>query len=313
MHYLVTGCAGFIGSTLSEMLISDGHQVTGVDAFTNYYPVKTKVSNLRELSESKAFSLVQKDVRDIGPRELHSVDAVIHLAAQPGVRDSWLDFQTYVRNNVDATQVLLQLCVDQGISRMVFASSSSIYGDQRHYPVDEGAGPSPRSPYGVTKLAGEALCLAYSENFGLETPSLRFFTVYGPRQRPDMAIQRILTAAIAGSPFTLFGDGSARRDFTYVQDVARACVLAAQRPLPRHHVPLNIGGSGDTSMRDLISLAEQVTGYPVNVRYEDGQLGDVQRTGADTSLAATILGWTPKFGMTEGLQRQADYIKNRIR
>ena len=229
MRALVTGVAGFIGSNLADLLLADGHEVVGIDCFTDYYDIAIKRSNIAQAQVHKNFRLVEEDLLDCDLRALlDGIDAVFHQAGQPGVRLSWADgFETYTRLNVLATQRLLEAAKDSSIDRLVYASSSSLYGAAEHYPTSEVDLPAPMSPYGVTKLAAEHLCSLYHRNYGVPTVSLRYFTVFGPRQRPDMAMHRLIDSAINGSEFTMFGDGSQIRDFTYVGDIVKANIAAA--------------------------------------------------------------------------------------
>lgn len=304
MRLMVTGCAGFIGSHLVDCLISDGHEVLGIDSFTPYYDRVLKDRNIRWNNDAQAFSFIEKDVADIKPDDLQGIDAIVHLAAQPGVRASWSHFDDYVNENLLATHRLASSAGEAGVKRFVFASSSSVYGDAHTYPTTETTSTTPRSPYGVTKLAGESLLEAHVENFGLEVFALRFFTVYGPGQRPDMAIQRLIRSAIDGQEFKLFGDGHQRRDFTYVRDITDACVRATTVEASSGMTRLNIGGSGDISMNDLIQLVEDTVGQPVSLSRHAAQLGDVLRTGADGALSRATLGWETSVKIKDGVRSQ---------
>lgn len=308
MRYLVTGCAGFIGSSLSQALLAEGHSVIGIDSFTPYYDVRLKEGNLRDLDENPRFEFRQQDVRDLTSDDMSEISTVFHLAAQPGVRASWGEFDKYIDNNLDATHHLAELARIARSFRIVFASSSSVYGDQQDYPTVEGSELKPRSPYGVTKLAGEALLRAYAENHGVSTAALRFFTVYGPKQRPDMAIQRLISTALFDGTFELYGDGTARRDFTFVGDVVEACIRAAKVDLPSTFVPINVGGSGDTSMNRVVEIIEKITDRRIDIRRMESQKGDVKRTGADASLAMHILGWKSTINIEEGIRRQVEHV-----
>ena len=305
---LVTGAAGFIGSTLAERLVADGWSVRGVDRFTAYYEEGQKRANIAGVVGNPAFQLVEADLLTAAIEPLLAdVDVVFHLAAQPGVRLSWADgFRLYNDLNVNVTQRLLEVCSAATLQRFVYASSSSVYGQSPQYPTDEESPTRPHSPYGVTKLAAELLCGAYAENFGVPITSLRYFTVYGPRQRPDMAIHRMIEAARRGTAFPLFGDGSHVRDFTFVDDVARATMMAGTAPLPAGTV-LNVAGGSQTKVSDLIDLVGDVVGHPVPVQLMPGQHGDVSRTGGAIDRAEQLLGWQPRVSLRDGVSAQAEW------
>jgi UDP-glucuronate 4-epimerase len=306
MHAIVTGAAGFIGSHVSELLLRRGLRVTGIDCFTPYYDPAIKRRNVAELEGWDGFRLVEADLRDADLIDLLAgADLVYHLAAQAGVRGSWAGgFEEYAEHNVIATQRLLEASRRTSVRRVTYASSSSVYGNAMRYPTTEADLPQPYSPYGVTKMAAEQLCVAYAENFGLQTASLRYFTVYGERQRPEMAISRLIDAALTGTPFPLFGDGRAVRDFTYVGDIARATVDAGLEDLPAGAV-MNVGGGDPVSMSELIDVVAEAVGRPVPIEQQPSAPGDVTRTGGDTSRAAELLGWRPQVGLAEGVDRQA--------
>lgn len=310
MHALVTGAAGFIGSSLAEALVARGWRVRGVDRFTSYYEEAQKRSNLAALVDNDQFELVESDLlsADLGP-VTDGIDVVFHFAAQPGVRLSWADgFRLYNESNVDVTQRLLEAVRPMG-TRFVYASSSSVYGRAPRWPTDESAETVPHSPYGVTKLAGELLCRAYAANFGVPTVSLRLFTVYGPRQRPDMAIHRMIESAREGTPFPLFGDGSAVRDFTYVGDVVDAAVLAGSVGVEAGSV-FNVAGGGSTSVAELIDLVSDQVGSPVNVERRAEQAGDVERTGASIERVREALGWAPEIDLRTGVANQVEWHRS---
>lgn len=304
MRVVVTGCAGFIGSQLAEACVARGDQVVGIDALTDYYEVADKRDNLRALLASDGFEFHQVDLADGFDRFAEGADVVFHQAGQPGVRSSWrAQFDEYVARNVVATQRLLESCRAHDVGRVVYASSSSVYGNADRYPVDESMRPQPFSPYGVTKLAGEHLCSLYAANFGLSVVSLRYFTVYGPRQRPDMAMHRLFEAALGGPVFPMFGTGEQLRDFTYVGDVVRANLLAAAAELDPGLV-VNVAGGGACSMLELIGIVEELTGGPVPIDWQPGERGDVRRTGGSTELARATIGWSPEIDVRTGLGRQ---------
>jgi nucleoside-diphosphate-sugar epimerase len=306
MRALVTGVAGFIGSTLADALLARGDRVLGVDFFTPYYERSAKEANLADARRSDRFELTENDLRtcDIASL-LDGVDVVFHQAAQAGVRLSWSDgFADYTGHNVLATQRLLEAAKTAGGTRVVYASSSSVYGNAARYPTTEDDLPRPHSPYGVTKLAAEHLCNLYSANWKLPTVSLRYFTVYGPRQRPDMAIHRLLVAALSGDAFPLYGDGSAVRDFTYVSDVVNANIAAADHDCEPGTV-VNIAGGSSITMTDLLALAADVVGQAVAVDRLPDQPGDVARTGGTTDRAAALLDWQPSIDLRAGITAQA--------
>jgi UDP-glucuronate 4-epimerase len=306
-RYLVTGVAGFIGSHLAETLLNQGHAVVGVDALTDHYDPAAKRRNIEPLRSSPGFRFIQADLLEADLSALlGDVDIVFHEAGQPGVRRSWgREFEPYVRNNVLVTQRLLEAAKGAALSRFVFASSSSIYGDAQTLPVSEASLPRPRSPYGVTKLAAEHLCGLYAREFGIPTISLRYFTVYGPRQRPDMAISRFIHALRAGEEIVVHGDGEQSRDFTFVADVVRANLSAALATLPRTDGPVyNLGGGTRTSVNAVIRLLEGLTGATARIRTAPGEAGDVQHTWADCRAARADLGFTPLTELEVGLRAQ---------
>ncbi|HYZ18314.1 MAG TPA: NAD-dependent epimerase/dehydratase family protein [Gaiellaceae bacterium] len=312
MKALVTGCAGFIGSHLTESLLADGHEVVGVDCFTDNYGRETKRANLEAAADWAAFRFLSLDLGHAPlDRLVEQVDVVFHLAAEPGVRTSWgTRFESYVHNNVLATQHLLEAAKAWPEKRVVYASSSSIYGDAELLPTSEDTIPRPFSPYGVTKLAAEHLCTLYHGNFGLQTVSLRYFSVYGPRQRPDMAFNRFCRAAVLGQPLTIFGDGRQTRDFTFVSDVVAATRSAATAPRAAGGV-YNVGGGSGASVNEALELIAALAGRPLDVRYIDRELGDVRDTGADISRAGTDLGYQPRTSLAEGLQAELEWMLER--
>jgi UDP-glucuronate 4-epimerase len=307
----VTGAAGFIGSTLAERLIARGDEVVGIDCFTPYYERAVKESNLDALRRASAFELVDADLRTAFLEPvLDGVDVVFHQAGQPGVRLSWSDgFADYASHNVLATQRLLEAAVSVGTPRFVYASSSSVYGKAPSYPTTELDLPHPHSPYGVTKLAGEHLCNLYAHNQALSTVALRYFTVYGPRQRPDMAMHRLVEAGLTGEPFPLFGDGSAIRDFTFVGDVVEANLAAAAADVAPGTV-VNIAGGGETVMTDLIELTGKLVGRDITIEQGPEQAGDVPRTGGRIDQAQALLGWEPQVSLPEGLTAQVAWHRS---
>ena len=312
MRALVTGTAGFIGSTLADALLARGDTVRGVDCFTPYYDRSAKEANLTDARERSTFELVEADLRtaEIAPL-LGGVDVVFHQAAQPGVRLSWAEgFADYDGHNILATQRLLEAARAAKVQRVVYASSSSVYGNAPTYPTTEDDLPRPHSPYGVTKLAAEHLCNLYAANWGLPTVSLRYFTVYGPRQRPDMAFHRLIEAGLRGTAFPLFGDGSAVRDFTFVGDVVAANLAAADADCAPGTV-VNVAGGGSIAMSDLLVMADELIGEPVTIDRRPPQAGDVARTGGTIERAQRLLGWAPCTSLREGFAAQVAWHRAR--
>jgi UDP-glucuronate 4-epimerase len=305
-RYLVTGCAGFIGSTLTDALLADGCEVVGIDAFTDYYDRSAKEAALAGARDHPAFTLLEHDLAadPLAEDALDRLDGIFHLAARPGVRASWgAGFEAYVSDNILATHAVADVAGARGL-RLVFASSSSIYGDALAYPTLEDTPPSPISPYGVTKLACEHLLNAHARDSGLEHVALRYFTVYGPRQRPDMAFTRIVAALVSGREFEIYGDGSQSRDFTFAAD-AVAATIAAMREAPAG-AAYNVGGGSEAALRDVVAQVEELAGRSLNVRYGERAPGDVKRTLADTARIRSDLGWQPQTDLRAGLAAQLD-------
>lgn len=301
---IVTGAAGFIGSHLAERLLALGHQVVGVDCFADFYDRRLKEANLANVRDDARFRLVDDDILRLDlDALLAGVDYVFHLAAQAGVRGSWGEsFAGYVRNNIAATQRLLEAAKGAKLKKLVYASSSSVYGDAKELPVTEEALPRPVSPYGVTKLAAEHLCIPYAQIYGVPVVSLRLFTVYGPRQRPDMAIQRFLSASLAGEPVTVFGDGEQTRDFTFVSDVVEAHVLAMEAPEDQR--VFNVCGGSRVSVNELLKLVKTVAGRSLEVTHGPAARGDARHTLGDNSRARQVLGFRPSVPLADGLEAQ---------
>jgi len=305
MRYVVTGSAGFIGRHVCSALLAEGHDVVGVDAYTDYYDPVRKRANTAWLSSRDRFTPVERDlVTEPLDDLLEGCAAAIHLAGQPGVRLSWAEgFDTYVDRNVNASQRLLEAALRTRVPRLVLASSSSVYGNAASYPVSEDSPTRPFSPYGVTKLAMEHLAGAYVENWRVPVVMLRYFTVYGPAQRPDMAMHRFIDRVAAGEPVPVYGDGSQVRDFTYVGDVAAATTAAAEADLAPGTV-LNIAGGSSATVTDVLALVGDCVGRPVVVDRLPPQPGDVRATGATIERAGRLLGWAPAITLETGVAQQ---------
>ena len=300
MRYAVTGAAGFIGSHLAEALLRAGHEVVAIDCFTDYYDPALKEEN------AAAFPVERIDLA-ADPLDFSGVDGVFHLAAQPGVRSFGGVFPLYVRQNVLASERVFDAAAGDG-ARVVYASSSSVYGEAERYPIPEDATPAPISPYGITKLAGEHLARAFGAGFGLDAVVLRYFNAFGPRQRSDMAFTRIASALAGGRPFDLYGDGSQTRGFTYVDDVVSATLVAMERGSGTY----NVGGGTEASMRETISLLEELAGRRLEVRDHPPVPGDQRRTSADTTRIRTELGWVPQVSLEAGLRAQWEWVSARV-
>ncbi len=316
---VVTGAAGFIGSHLVERLLAAGHEVVGIDSFEDYYPRPFKEANIASACVAERFTLIEDNLLRLagdgaaGHSRLDEVfsgaDCVFHLAAQAGVRASWgQSFRIYTDNNVLATQMVLESCRRLGVPKVVYASSSSVYGDTDQLPMHEEANCRPVSPYGVTKLAGEQLCRLYWKNHGVPTVSLRFFTVYGPRQRPDMAFHLFLRAMADGRPLEMYGTGNQTRDFTFVDDIVNGILLAMGGT---DGAVYNLGGGSRVTLLEAIRTLEGVSGLTAEVRGESVQAGDVKHTWADLTRAREELGYAPQVPLEEGLRREAEWLRER--
>lgn len=313
---LVTGAAGFIGSHLSERLIADSIDVVGIDCFSDFYPRRDKESNLTILRTAPGFRLIEADLRTYDLASLlaqNKIRWVFHDAGQAGVRPSWGGhFEEYVARNILATQSLLEACRDANLEHFVFASSSSIYGDAERFPTSEDELPHPVSPYGVTKLAAEHLCMLYAKQYRLPVTVLRYFSVYGPRQRPDMAFRIFIRALLNDQPIRILGDGEQTRDFTFVDDIVEANMLAMCRTDGKGGV-YNIGGGARVTMNATIELLGKIVGKSPRVDYQQRAAGDHRHGAADISRARRELNYTPRVALPEGLRRQVDWQKeNRV-
>ncbi len=306
MRVMVTGAAGFIGSHLSEELLAGGHEVVGIDCFTDYYDVSRKRRNADLLVSNGSFELIEENLveADLGSL-MGDVEVVFHLAGQPGVRASWGEqFDVYTRENVQATQRLLEAAKGASLRKFVIASSSSVYGNAESYPTGERDLPRPVSPYGVTKLAAEHLAMLYQAAFEVPTVALRYFTIFGPRQRPDMAFCRFIEASAEDKSISVYGDGEQVRDFTYVSDCVAATLAAAERGHPG--AVYNVAGGTEATVLDVLEILEDLIGREIRREHRDAVPGDARKTGADTSRARADLGYSPAVSLTEGIRRQLD-------
>ena len=311
---IVTGVAGFIGSHLAQALLQQQEQVIGIDRINDYYDPRLKRQNIANLKQYDKFKFIEADIQDLDWQQLLSgVDIVYHQAAQAGVRASWGEgFHHYTARNINATQIILEAAKQMtSLGRIVYASSSSIYGDAVTMPTPETLCPQPVSPYGITKLAGEQLCWLYQQNFGVPTTALRYFTVYGPRQRPDMAFNKFFQAAIANEAISIYGDGQQTRDYTYVSDIVAANLAAAKVPEAVGEA-FNIGGGSRVTLIELLDMMEQVIGQPIRRNYVRRAVGDARHTSADITKAQNILAYVPQVSLKEGLIKEWQWIKSCI-
>ncbi len=305
---VVTGAAGFVGSHLCDRLLAMGHEVVGIDSFSDYYERARKKQNLEAARTHQGFSLLELDMVDGDvARAIRGAGVVFHLAGQPGVRPSWGDhFDQYVQDNIVATQRLLEALREHPVKRLVFASSSSVYGDAEMFPTKETALPRPVSPYGMTKLAAEHLTFVYMRNFGIPATSLRYFTVYGPRQRPDMAFCRFMEALVDGNEIEIYGDGEQTREFTYVSDAVEGTVKAASADVVGQVI--NLGGGSRVTVNRVLDTLEEISGIKPRRKYLPAALGDPRHTGASINVAREKLGWEPRVSLREGLAREWEWF-----
>lgn len=309
---IVTGAAGFIGSHLVDILLQRGEQVIGIDEFNDYYDPLLKRKNMATFENSPNFTLVEGDIQFLDlPKLLQDVEIVYHQAAQAGVRNSWgKGFRAYTERNINTTQVLLEAAKDAAkLKRLVFASTSSVYGDAETLPTHEEISPKPVSPYGITKLAAERLCGLYHQNFGVPFVSLRYFTVYGPRQRPDMAFHKFFKAVLADEAIPVYGDGQQTRDFTFVSDTIAANLAAATVPEAIGEI-FNIGGGSRVVLAEVLDTMAEIVGKPIKRNHIEKAMGDARHTAADVSKAQKILGYQPQVSLREGLQQEWEWVKS---
>ena len=313
MKALVTGAAGFIGSHLCEYLVKKGVGVVGIDDFMDYYPRSMKEANIAGIIGDQDFEFIEGNLLGLNLGNiLNGVDVIFHESAQAGVRASWGEnFKIYSDNNIVATQMLLEACRQSPVKKFVYASSSSIYGDTRDLPMRETSLPCPVSPYGVSKLAAEHLCFLYYKNFGIPAISLRYFTVYGPRQRPDMAFHRFFRWALEDKPLKVYGDGEQSRDFTHVDDIVEANWLAFERAQPGE--VFNIGGGARITLNEAIEVIKEISGRGIEVDYRSREKGDVRHTMADMTKASEKLGYRPKVSTRDGLKTEYEWMKEWVK
>jgi nucleoside-diphosphate-sugar epimerase len=308
---IVTGVAGFIGSHLVEALLNRGERVIGIDHFNDYYDPMLKRKNIATFANHPSFQLIEGDIQQLDWNGLfQDVDVVYHQAAQAGVRASWGDgFRSYTERNINATQVMLEAAKDaKQLQRFVYASTSSVYGNAETFPTSETVCPQPVSPYGITKLAAERLCWLYQQNFKVPVTALRYFTVYGPRQRPDMAFHKFFKAVIDDQAIPVYGDGMQTRDFTFVADAIAANLLAGSVPEAVGQM-FNIGGGSRVVLMDVLATMEEIVGQPIKRDHKGLAMGDARHTSADVSKAKTILGYDPQVPLREGLTKEWEWVK----
>ena len=309
--HIVTGVAGFIGSHLAETILKKGDRIIGIDQINDYYDVNQKKANLTHLQQYSNFEFIKADIQELNWLELlKDVDVVYHQAAQAGVRSSWgKGFNDYTERNINATQIILEAAKEaNSIKRFVYASSSSVYGNAEKMPTSETIPPAPVSPYGITKLAAERMCLLYYHNFNVPITALRYFTVYGPRQRPDMAFHKFFKAVIADEAISVYGDGQQTRDFTFVSDAVAANLAAGSVPEAIGEV-FNIGGGSRVNLMDVLAIIEKTVKQPIKKEFVAKARGDARHTSADISKAQEILGYQPKVSLSEGLAKEWEWIE----
>ncbi len=313
MRCVVTGAAGFVGSSIVDRLLKLGHEVVGIDCFIDYYPREMKEANLAKALTSNSFTFISQSLLEVDlEKELAGAEWIFHQAAQAGVRASWGDdFSIYTQNNILATQRLLEATkckqVRETLKKVVYASSSSVYGNAETLPTTEEMLPQPISPYGVSKLAAEHLMVLYAKEFLVPTISLRYFTVYGPRQRPDMAFHRFIKAGLLGEQISIYGDGTQSRDFTFIDDIVNANIIAAESSTSE--LVFNIGGGSRITVNEVLQTVESIVNKPLNISYQDRQWGDAKHTGADTTRAKRELGFSPVVSVKEGLKKEASWVE----
>lgn len=309
MRVVVTGAAGFIGSHLSERLLAAGHDVVGIDCFSDFYDRETKERNLLASRRHATFHFEEADLVDADLATLvDGAGVVYHMAGLDGVRPSWGNqFDRYVRDNVIATQRLLEALKGTPVKRMVFAGSSSVYGDAEMFPTKESALPHPLSPFGVTKLAAEHLTHLYTRNYAIPVVSVRYFTVYGPRQRPDMAFSRFMQALIAGDDIEVFGDGEQTRDLTYVSDAVEGTIKASTADVVGQ--VFNLGGGSRVTVNQVLAMLEEISGLKVRRKNLPATPGDPRHSGASINLARERLGWEPRVSLRDGLAKQWQWFQ----
>ncbi|MEM1169879.1 MAG: GDP-mannose 4,6-dehydratase [Cyanobacteria bacterium P01_H01_bin.35] len=309
---IVTGVGGFIGSHLAETLLNQGDKVIGIDQFNDYYDPTLKRQNISQFKDNPAFQLIEDDIQSLNWSDLLvDIDVVYHQAAQAGVRASWGEgFRSYTERNINATQIILEAAKDaSNLKRLVYASTSSVYGNAETFPTPETICPQPVSPYGITKLAAERLGKLYHQNFGVPCVYLRYFTVYGPRQRPDMAFHKFFKWILEDEPISIYGDGQQTRDFTFVSDAVAANLAAGTVPEAVGEV-FNIGGGSRVVLAEVINMMEEIVGRPIKRNFVEKARGDARDTSADVSKAQKILGYQPQVSLKEGLQREWEWVKS---
>ncbi|MDJ0514846.1 MAG: GDP-mannose 4,6-dehydratase [Trichodesmium sp. MO_231.B1] len=311
-NIIVTGVGGFIGSHLAETLLNQGEKVIGIDQFNDYYDPALKRQNISQFKDHSAFQLIENDIQSLNWSDLLvDVDIVYHQAAQAGVRASWGEgFRSYTERNINATQIILEAAKDApNLKRLVYASTSSVYGNAETFPTPETICPQPVSPYGITKLAAERLGKLYHQNFGVPCVYLRYFTVYGPRQRPDMAFHKFFKWILQDEPISIYGDGQQTRDFTFVSDAIAANLAAGTVPEAVGEV-FNVGGGSRVVLAEVINMMEEIVGRPIKKNFVEKARGDARHTSADVSKAQKILGYQPQVSLKEGLEREWEWMRS---